>query len=193
MQITDLLRQTGGLGAIAHELGISEADAARGASALAPAILGGFKKQTQGAADGGAGLGALVGQLGGASLLDDVVSPEATNVERGNGVLGRIFGSKDVSREIVADASVQSGLDEGLLKRMLPRLAMLIAGYMGSQARAASGESSRRRELGVLLSGLVGRGTGGPPSGLASILELAGDGNPLDDILGKRARQARER
>jgi hypothetical protein len=47
MQITDILAQSGGLEAMARELGISEADAARGASALAPAILGGFKKQAQ--------------------------------------------------------------------------------------------------------------------------------------------------
>lgn len=47
MQITDILAQAGGLQAMARELGISEAEAATGAAALAPAILGGFKKQAQ--------------------------------------------------------------------------------------------------------------------------------------------------
>ena len=47
MQITDELRQMGGLQSISRELGISEAQAASGAEALAPAILGGFKKQAQ--------------------------------------------------------------------------------------------------------------------------------------------------
>src|SRR4030095_15523755 len=41
MQITDILNQTGGLQSIARELGISESEAASGAAALAPAILGG--------------------------------------------------------------------------------------------------------------------------------------------------------
>ena len=42
MNITDMLAQTGGLQSMARELGISEAEASKGASALAPMILGGF-------------------------------------------------------------------------------------------------------------------------------------------------------
>ncbi|MEO6221852.1 MAG: hypothetical protein ABIP90_01280, partial [Vicinamibacterales bacterium] len=41
MQITDILAQLGGLQSMARELGVSEAEAASGADALAPAILGG--------------------------------------------------------------------------------------------------------------------------------------------------------
>ena len=194
MQIADLLRQTGGLDAIARELGISETDATRGAEALAPVILGGFKKAAGGSAaepsaDGVAGLGALVAQLGGASLLDDVVATDATHVERGNGVLGRIFGSRDVSRDVVADAAARTGLDESMLARMLPRLAMLIAGYLGSQATTTR-EQTRRRELGVLLGGVVGRGKpGASDASLASVLDLAGSGKALDEILDKRAQR----
>jgi hypothetical protein len=52
MQITDILRQTGRLQSMARELGISESQAASGAAALAPAILGGFKKQAQARPEG---------------------------------------------------------------------------------------------------------------------------------------------
>ena len=69
MPFTDMLAQTGGLQSIARELGVSEAQAARGADALLPAILGGFKKQTQSQPTGLAGLGGLLGQLGGGGLL----------------------------------------------------------------------------------------------------------------------------
>ena len=111
MQIKDILAQSGGLQAMARELGISEADAARGAEALAPAILGGFKKQAQAQPTGLAGLGGMLGQLGGGGLLADVLSAQPTNVGRGNEVLGQIFGSKDVSRTVAQNASAQSGLD----------------------------------------------------------------------------------
>ena len=47
MQITDILAQMGGLQSMARELGVSESQAANGAEALIPAILGGFKKQAQ--------------------------------------------------------------------------------------------------------------------------------------------------
>lgn len=68
---------------MARELGISESQAAIGAEALIPAILGGFKKQAQAQPSGLEGLGSLLGQLGGGSLLDSVLSPEATDVGRG--------------------------------------------------------------------------------------------------------------
>src|SRR5690349_22469063 len=105
MQMTDLLAQMGGITSIARELGVSESQAATGAEALIPAILGGFKKQAQAQPSG---LGGLLGQLGGGSLLDNVLSPETTDVNRGNDVLGQIFASKDVSRTVAQDAASQS-------------------------------------------------------------------------------------
>jgi hypothetical protein len=187
MQITDVLAQAGGLQAMARELGISETEAARGADALAPAILGGFKKQAQAQPAGLEGLGGLLGQLGGGSLLSQVLSPEPTDVSRGNDVLGQIFGSKEVSRAVADNASSQSGVDPGVLKKMLPMLAMMIAGYMATQrgGAAAAGASSAGGGLGGLLGGLLGGSGSGTPSlgGLGSMLDMNQDGNPLDDIL----------
>jgi len=190
MDVTQILASTGGLQSMARELGISEAEAERGASALLPAILGGFKKETQAQPGGLDGLGGLLGQLGGGGLLDDVLSPQPTNVSRGDDVLGRIFGSKDVSRTVAQHASTQSGLAPSLLKKMLPMLAMLVAGAMAKQSGGSGGGGGL---LGGILGGLAG-GLGGGRSaapagaaqggGLGSMLDLDGDGNPLDDILG---------
>jgi hypothetical protein len=191
MKITDILAQTGGLQSVARELGISESQAASGAAALVPAILGGFKKQAQLQPTGLEGLGGVLGQLGGAGLFEDVLAPQPTDVSRGNDVLGQIFGSKDVSRTVAQNAASQSGLDVGVLKKMLPMLAMLVAGYMAKQrgAGAATQPSTSGGGLGGLLGGLFGRrqaasadGVGAAP-GLAAMLDLNRDGNPLDDIL----------
>jgi hypothetical protein len=189
MQITDVLAQMGGLASMAKELGVSEKQAASGAEALIPAILGGFKKQAQAQPSGLEGLGGLLGQLGGGSLLDSVLSPQATDVTRGNDVLGQIFGSKEVSRTVAQSAASRSGLDPELLRKMLPMLAMLVAGYMAKQGGGATQQSGGG--LGGLLGGLLGgkakagasQGAGGA-GGLASMLDMNGDGNPLDDILG---------
>lgn len=202
MQITDILAQAGGLQAMARELGISEADAAKGAAALSPAILGGFKKQAQAQPTGVEGLGGLLAQMGGGSLLSQVLAPEPTDVSRGDDVLGQIFGSKDVSRTVAQSASSQTGLDPSLLKRMLPMLAMMITGYMATQGRgttaaASAGAGAGAGGLGGLLGGLLGGGGSSAPTsggtsalgGLASMLDANQDGNPLDDILrmaGKR-------
>jgi hypothetical protein len=194
MQITDLLTQIGGLQSMARELGVDERQAAAGADALLPAILGGLKRQAQ---PGGAeGLGGLLGQLGGGRLVDDVLSPQPTNVGLGNDVLGQIFGSKEVSRTVAANAASHTGLDASLLKKMLPMLAMLVTGLMAKGQDTGGPIGARSAPaggvLGDLLGGLLGAGAGraggaAPSSvgggGLMDMLDLNGDGNPLDDIL----------
>ena len=185
MQITDMIGQMSGLQSIARELGISEGQAAAGAAALAPAILGGFKKQAQ-APSGLEGLGGLLGQLGGGGLLDNVLAKEPTDVGRGNEVLGQIFGSKDVSRTVAQNAASQSGLDPSVIKKMLPILAMLVAGYMAKQSGASplsTGSGGLGGMLGGLLGGQPSGASPGTEAGLGSMLDLNGDGNPLDDIL----------
>lgn len=189
MQIAELLGQLGGIQSVARELGMSEAQAQAGADALLPAILGGMKKQAQAQPAGLDGLLGLVGGLGGGGLLDNVLSPSPTDVSQGNNVLGQIFGSPDVSRAVAQNAAAQTGLAPGVLKQMLPMLAMLVAGYMSKQGGATSAAAmpAPGGDLGSLLGGLLGGGqapaqAGG--GGLASMLDLDGDGNPLDDILG---------
>ena len=185
MQITDILAQMGGLKSMARELGVSESQAASGAAVLIPAILGGFKKQAQAEPTGIEGLGGLLSQLGGGGLFDQVIAPEPTNTGLGDAVLGQIFGSKDVSRTVAKDAASKSGLDPALLKKMLPMLAMLVAGYMAKQ-RSGGQAAPQSEGLGGLLGGLLGGGAGSANKsggGLASMLDMNGDGNALDDIL----------
>ena len=203
MQLTDLLAQTGGLQSMARELGVSESQAASGAAALWPAILGGFKRQAQAQPGGLAGLGGLLSQLGGGGLMDQVLASHPTDPTQGNEVLGQIFGSRDVSRTVAQNASAQSGLHPDLLKKMLPLLAMLVTGYMARQHSAATAAATAASPtaasptasgggLGGMLGGLLGGGTAaGGLHGLASMLDLNNDGNPLDDIMRMAGRFTR--
>ena len=189
MQILDILSQLGALQSIARELGVDEKQAASGAEALLPAILGGFKKQVQGQSAGIDGLAGLLGQLGGGNLFDNVLSSQPTEVGRGNDVLGQIFGSKDVSRAVAQNAASRSGLDPALLKQMLPILAMLVAGFLAKQRSGGTETSQPGSGFGNLLGRLSGNAIPGTPAtsgaaaGLGSMLDLDGDGNALDDIL----------
>ena len=190
MQIFDILNQTGGLQSVARDLGISEEQASNGAAALLPAILGGFRKQAQ-TGSGPGGLGDLLGQLGGGSLLDQVLAPERTNPAPGNDVLGQIFGSKDVSRTVAQSAATQSGLDPALLRKMLPMLAMLVGGFLAKQGGGAAPAQTREGGLAGMLGGLLGGGGGNAGSGLGALLDQNGDGNALDDILRMAGRALR--
>ena len=211
MNLTDILAQAGGIESMAKDLGIPPAMAKQGAEALLPAILGGFKKQAQ--SGGIEGLGGLLGQLGGGGLLDSVLGSQPTPVAPGNEVLGEIFGSKDVSRTVAGQAATQTGLDSGLLKKMLPILAMMVAGYMAKQSGQAQGGGGLGDLIGGVLGGSGGSGglggmlgnvlggamgggaapaaAGGGLGGLANMLDLNGDGNPLDDIMGMASKLGR--
>ena len=184
MQITDMLDSMGGIQSMARELGVSESQARTGAEALMPAVLGGFKKQAQPA--GLDGLLNMVQGLGGGGMLDNVLAAEPTDVRQGNGVLGQIFGSPDVSRAVAQNAASNTGLDPSLLKKMLPMVAMMVGGFMSRQGGVAQTVQAEGG-LGSLLGGLMGGGQTVSPAGsggLASMLDLDGDGNPLDDIMG---------
>ena len=172
MQLTDILAQMGGLQSMARELGVSESQAASGAEALIPAILGGFKKQAQSQPTGLDGLGGLLGQLGGGGLLDDVLAPQPTRVDRGNDVLGQIFGSKDVSRSVASNAASVTGIGEDTLKKMLPVLATLAMAALSRQtASAGTGQLSQ-----ASMTDSIGS--------LGSFLDMNRDGSVADDVMG---------
>jgi hypothetical protein len=185
MNIEQMLQNTGAVDAISRELGIDPATAQAGAAALMPQILSGFQNPAAPAANAGeptaagafpglGGLGGLlgtIGGLGGGALLDNVTADEPTQVDKGNEILGQIFGSKDGSREVAAEAAAQSGVEPSLLKKMLPVLAMAAAGYV--MKRAGGGD------LGGTLGGMLGGGQA--PAGAGSA-QASPAGQP--DILG---------
>lgn len=187
MNVGDMLKQTGALDAISQQLGIDRQSAQAGASALLPSLLGGFRKQAQmeaGGTEGGAGnLLGLLGSLGGGSLLDAVTSPRPASKEPGDRILGQVFGSKEVSRTVAGQAAQSTGIDPSVLKKMLPLLAMAVSGYLASRSGAggAQGQMLQGQRLqGQRLQGQRGGSEGG---GLLGLLDMDGDGNPLDDIL----------
>lgn len=187
MQISDILAQMGGVSSIANQLDMDEGQAQRGAEALLPALLGGFKKQVQTQPDAAEGIGGLLSQLGGSDLLSGLFGQLTGGTDKGNDILGQVFGSKEVSRTVVDNAAQTTDLNVDQLKKMLPMLATLVAGFMAKQG--LSGSAGAGGGLGGLLGGLLGGGqqsSGASQSGLSSLvsmLDFDKDGNPLDDIM----------
>ena len=186
MNINQMLEQTGAVEAISRELGVDPATAEAGATALLPSILSSFQNPvaaSQGGTAGSAfpglgGLGGLfgtIGGLGGGGLLDNVTSSEPTEVNKGNEILGQLFGSKDGSRAVAASAAAQSGVEPSLLKKMLPILAMVAAGYVMKQASQGKGG------VGDVLGGILG-GQSAPSSGQTRKVPSA-SGGILEDLI----------
>jgi hypothetical protein len=174
MDLMNALAQAGGVEAISRELGVDQATAQSGMNALLPAVADGMRGQAAGP-QGFGGLGSILGQLGGGGLLSNVLAPEPTNVDQGNQVLGQIFGDKDTSRAVAADAAQKSGVSADLLKKRLPIVAMLVAGYLAKQhgsAGAGTADAAPAQDGGILGQILGGAGGGGGLGGgiLESIL-----------------------
>lgn len=167
----DALLQAGAANSISRDLGVDQQTAQTGIAALLPAVLGGMQNQA-GGAQGLGGLAGMLGGLGGGGLMDNALSPQPTDVGQGNQVLGQIFGSKDTSRTVANHAAQQTGLSPDLLKKMLPIVAMLAAGYFARQAGGQGGAGGLGGGMGGMLGSLLGGGAG------------AGGANPLNSILG---------
>ena len=166
MNMMAALLRSGGLEALARELGVPSPVATAGAEAMLPAVLGGFRKQAETHADGLQGLIGLLEGLGGGQLAAEVMSPDVSNTGAGNTVLGHIFGSKEVSRAVAAGVTGTTGLDPDLLERMLPLLAMLVGGYLAARAKGPGTEADTTLQS------------------VGALIGTDAEDNPLDRIAG---------
>lgn len=166
----------GALGRAAETRGLGEHDVQSLVAQLVPALTAQMKSNAS--EDDGRGLASALGRGNHARYLDDgstLASPEA--VDDGNGILGHILGSKDVSRRVASEAGSQTGLSADVMKRMLPLVATLVMGAMSRQTAAG---------------GNVSAAAAGPGGGLldmlGGMLDSNKDGSLLDDVTGMLGR-----
>jgi hypothetical protein len=127
---TMLAAQNGGaVSQLGRQFGLNDDQVGSALSALVPALASGFAKN---AASGG--LDGLLGALAGgrhAGYLDDLGKlAHPSTAADGNGILGHVLGSKDVSRQVAAQAAASSGVGADILKQMLPVVAAMMMGAM---------------------------------------------------------------
>jgi hypothetical protein len=148
-------------------------------TALIPALTGGMAKQAQ------AGNGSIVDQLAGMAAAYTGSAAGDGAVAQGNDILGSIFGSKDVSRAVAAQAASQTGLDVNALKALLPMVATMAASALGNGTGTVAAPAGGMGGLGGLLGGLLGGGSqAGAAGALMAMIDTNKDGNPLDEIMG---------
>ncbi len=134
------------------------------------------------------GLGSLLSALGSGRHAHYIDQPESLGEQRsiddGNGILAHLLGGKEQSRQVASQAAQTTGLDIGVLKKMLPMLAGVVMGSASKQA--ASAGILNQLNSGGGLSSLLGQLSGGGSQlgTLSSFLDLDGDGSVADDLLG---------
>ena len=180
MNMLDVLTSAGNGAAvrqIGSQLGLSEAQATSALSALLPALAGGVQRNAQ-TPDGLAGLTAALSSGRHQQYIDNPsMLGEASGIADGNGILGHILGSKDVSRQVATQASATTGIGADVLKQMLPMVAALMMGGL-SQRNAQSGSPLGMQAGGGGLMGMLG-----------GLLDQNKDGSVLDDLTGLMGRK----
>lgn len=172
MNLLDSILSANGGGAVqqlARQFGLSEDQASSAVANLVPALAGGFQKNiSQGGLDDL--LGALTKGQHERYLEDPSILGREEVRDEGNGILGHIFGSKDVSRQVAARASAQTGIGESILKQMLPAVAALAMGALSKGSSGAPAASNRGGSVLDLLTPLLGGGGGPGASGLGDLI-----------------------
>lgn len=169
MNLLDLLQASGGeqsLGKLAKTLGINEIEAKSVVGALSPALI----KSLQNQALGSSGLDKLQSALQGGKHQryieePDLLESESTRAD-GNKILGHLFGSKSVSRNVASVASKETGIGDDIIKKALPLVAGLAMGALSKKQTQQTDQDSAG--LGNLLGSMLG----------------GGDSLGLDDVMG---------
>ena len=152
MNIIQELLQTGdgqAVGQLASQFGLDSSAVEKALANLVPAIAGGIKKT----ATSPSGLESLIAKMGNNQDLSKAVDfPDILgkpgSTEAGNEILADIFGSKDVSRTVAKQTAQSTGVDFGILKKMLPLIAGLVMSSLNKHGQSSGGG------LGELLGGL---------------------------------------
>lgn len=170
-----------GMEALARQFNLSQEQTQAAVEALLPAFSQGLKRNT---ADS-QGLGGFLNALSSgqhAKYFEDAssaLSPQG--VKEGNGILGHLFGSKDLSRAVAAQAAQATGLSQQILQQMLPVIASMVMGGLFKQStaqpQAAAGFGDN--PLGQIIGEMMKQMGGAQATPGRSTSQ--GGGNPLGD------------
>lgn len=174
-----------GMDLLARQFNISQQQAELAVEALLPAFSQGLRRNASNPADLGSFLQALSSGQHARYFQDAANAFQPSGIEDGNGILGHLFGSKEVSRAVAAQAAQATGLGQDMLKQMLPALASMIMGGLFSQA-TGQGQPQRAQAaasnnpLGQILEQMMGGGAAAPRPRAQQP-----QASPLDNPLGK--------
>lgn len=156
--------------ALGRNFGLNQDQTVAAMQQLVPALAAGLSRNSAQPAGVDGLMAALAGGAHERYLDNPSTLSDAASVQDGNGILGHILGSKEVSREVAARASERTGIGSDVLKQMLPLVATLAMGALSKQASTTRGPASAPQ------SGVLDM--------LTPLLDSNRDGSITDDVMG---------
>ena len=169
-----------GMEMLAEQFNLNQQQTQAAMEALLPAFSEGLKRNTSNPMGMGGFLQAM-GSGNHAKYFEDASNAfSQSGVAEGNGILGHLFGNKDVSRAVAAQAASATGLGQDILKQMLPVIASMV---MGGLFKQSSGQMSNAAGMGTnpigdIIEQMMRQGMGQQPQRKQAP-------SPMDNPLGK--------
>ncbi|MDX8492436.1 DUF937 domain-containing protein [Mesorhizobium sp. VK22B] len=191
-----------GMQALAQQFGLSQQQAQAAVQALLPAFSQGLQRNTADPYGMGAFMTAMASGQHAKYFEDATRAFSPQGVDEGNGILGHLFGSKDLSRAVAAQAAQATGLSQQVLQQMLPAMASMMMGGLfkqtNNQMQAAGGFGGGGNPLGEIIEEMMRQAGGGaqapqPRQAPQQAPSPYGDnplGKVLQDMFGGGAQQS---
>ena len=175
MNVTEQIKtdQFGVLEELGKKFGLDSNQVRSAMEWLTPALTRGLQRQ----ATESSGLGDILRALETGNHEKYVEDPSylgrPETAAEGNSILGHIFGSKEVSRNVADRASQETGIGSSVLQQLLPYAASLVMGALSKKMSPMTGNQPDSKTQ----------------SSLMSWLDADKDGSVIDDMLGHAFRQ----
>jgi hypothetical protein len=179
-----------GIDLLARQFNINRQQAELAVEALLPAFSQGLKRNASDPYSLGAFMTALASGNHAKYFEDSSRAFSPDGVANGNDILGQLFGSKDLSRAVAAQAAQATGLGQDMLKQMLPAIAAMIMGGLFKQSTGQmqanqAGGFGGDNPLGQIIEEMMRQGGGGGNFGGQPRQQPQASPDPLDNPFGK--------
>lgn len=142
---------------MARQFGLQQEQAQKAIEALMPAFSQGLKRN----ASTPKGFADFMQALASGNHAEYMQNPmkafSPQGMSEGNAILGHLFGNKDVSRAVAAQAEAASGVSQSIIKQMLPALAPMILGGLFNNMTAQPQQTSQPQHFGGSGGGILGQ------------------------------------
>jgi hypothetical protein len=196
----DMLAQAqngNGMDALARQFGLSQQQTQSAVEALLPAFSQGLKRNTSDPYGLGAFMTAMASGQHAQYFEDASRAFSSQGVDEGNGILGHLFGSKDLSRAVAAQAAQATGLSQQVLQQMLPAIASMMMGGLFKQTTnqmQAAGGYGGGNPLGEIIEQMMRQAGGQAPTPPQPQSPMDNPfGKVLQDMFGGGAQQPQSR
>lgn len=168
--------------AMARQFNLSQKQTEEALAALMPAFSTGLKRNASDPMGVGSFLSALAAGNHAKYFEDMAQAFSPAGVAEGNGILGHLFGSKDVSRAVTAQAAQMTGIGQEVLKQMLPVIASTMMGGLFKQTTGAMDVDSDKPLVRMMQLATRQQGEWAEELGLKAKSGKAG-GNPFAEMI----------